>query len=1111
MHCLLLFRRAQRWASPYFRVVSVLLLALLLPLQASAQCATENLARSGVASATSTLRGHSPARVNDGNRDTAHNDAYSWVNDYSLPKPLPASVEVALAAPADVDRIYLYFSSDVPIYDYDLQVFNGNKWLSVERVRGNNAAVRVHRLFEPGPFSKVRVVGLEGAADVSSAVFVHEIEVCRAVKQNITTTVQGFVFRYGFNTPIQNVRVDLGGGLVAFTDAAGFYQIANVPTGTYTIRPSRAGWTFGSTQFQNDRLTIQAVGGLPVTNIITGYDRNPIVYVTGWTDTFARFKQVDNTLDAAGYLTVDAQIETSDSYTPPFRTNALNVRTAIDGALYTSGQPQVILFGHSMGGLVSRRYIESDLYRDDVSQLFTFGSPHRGIPNLTALACVANQPAVCDMSKPAMMLFNVAYGQRSGVAYHNVGGDAPMWRQQRICFRIFRRRICIGSITLPDFNFRSGFGWAAGLLIPGPDDGLVQTYSSTGGPGTVDRFLTQEVHNVQPGRFTNLGSRDYYRWDADTLLSQQTYQQCLNPVLVQRSRSNCGFRSYQLPFMPVLGRSAVSSKASGLTTNTEFEQRSFLDRYTKGALQRIDRLVLVDGSPTVFNVKWSAGSARVTLIDPSGQVFDPAFAASIIDGEPLPGEPLSEELDPNMMTYHSDGLTASYHFFAPRPGTWKLVVDPDASMPADSKIETGVHFASDFGMTFANEFPFYLAYNKAELRVTPNAPIFSGSGSAKITRLDGVVDTVALSRQADGSFVGTYLVPNAPGIAEVNWFVNGTNSVGQPFERAGSDSVQISRRTLAVTGVRAEVFVPATAGARSKHAALEVPVSVQSEYLGDAMVTADLVDAGGNVVANATATRKVSVGSNQINLRFSGEELFASRSNGPYRLTNLITLDQRGSDLLSDWLLDQLTTTAYDYRQFGPPVPAACGFKNALLGATTTASSTYPGYSSLRTVDGDRNTALGGDYSWSNNRATRPSLSVLPATLEITLGQPNTIEQILIHSTAAWEIRDYDLEYFDGVSWDIIERVRGNTQAVREHRIPPTSIHALRVVGRSGPDRQTVHVRVNEVEAYGCTNKGIPVLELADIKPVFFSPALAPYFVKATDDQVSRTVVPLKI
>jgi pimeloyl-ACP methyl ester carboxylesterase len=52
----------------------------------------------------------------------------------------------------------------------------------------------------------------------------------------------------------------------------------------------------------------------------------------------------------------------------------------IDRACSRSGHAKVDLVAHSMGGLVSRSYIQSVGYRGDVEQLVTLGTPHRGAP-----------------------------------------------------------------------------------------------------------------------------------------------------------------------------------------------------------------------------------------------------------------------------------------------------------------------------------------------------------------------------------------------------------------------------------------------------------------------------------------------------------------------------------------------------------------------------------------------------------------------------------------------------------------------------------------------------------------------------------------------------------
>jgi triacylglycerol esterase/lipase EstA (alpha/beta hydrolase family) len=94
------------------------------------------------------------------------------------------------------------------------------------------------------------------------------------------------------------------------------------------------------------------------------------------------FQQIDDLLESEGYYTTFANLETSKCGTPPLARNVPNLRLAINRAKLETGQSRVILIAHSMGGLVSRAYLESDDYRrrQDVKELFTFGTPHHGIP-----------------------------------------------------------------------------------------------------------------------------------------------------------------------------------------------------------------------------------------------------------------------------------------------------------------------------------------------------------------------------------------------------------------------------------------------------------------------------------------------------------------------------------------------------------------------------------------------------------------------------------------------------------------------------------------------------------------------------------------------------------
>src|SRR5205085_207337 len=128
------------------------------------------------------------------------------------------------------------------------------------------------------------------------------------------------------------------------------------------------------------------------------------------------FEHVGDDLRAADYYVAYAHLESSGCYTPPISENVGRLQNAIDLAKAATGQSKVILIAHSMGGLIARAYIEGPDYAGDVSSLFTFGSPHLGIPSdaLVFLAnglslgtyCANYQPAVCDLSTTGMLLFN---------------------------------------------------------------------------------------------------------------------------------------------------------------------------------------------------------------------------------------------------------------------------------------------------------------------------------------------------------------------------------------------------------------------------------------------------------------------------------------------------------------------------------------------------------------------------------------------------------------------------------------------------------------------------------------------------------------------------------
>lgn len=103
---------------------------------------------------------------------------------------------------------------------------------------------------------------------------------------------------------------------------------------------------------------------------LSGWDFPPFVgYGKNFVESFQKAGYVrDKDLFVAFYDWRKAVKDSAFTYLKPW----------IERAKQRSGQKQVILICHSMGGLVARSYIQSEAYAGDVAHLITVGTPHRG-------------------------------------------------------------------------------------------------------------------------------------------------------------------------------------------------------------------------------------------------------------------------------------------------------------------------------------------------------------------------------------------------------------------------------------------------------------------------------------------------------------------------------------------------------------------------------------------------------------------------------------------------------------------------------------------------------------------------------------------------------------
>jgi pimeloyl-ACP methyl ester carboxylesterase len=138
-------------------------------------------------------------------------------------------------------------------------------------------------------------------------------------------------------------------------------------------------------------------------------------------------------LGLKGYAVGDGQFEgvmrTGDPKFPAMPTqtiaeNAQTLKQYIAQVKQTTGAEQVDLVAHSMGGLISRYYIDRLMPQRDVAQLIMLGSPHGGSDCASLPASLGFYlPAALEL-RPSYLreIFNPQITHRRGVAFHLFAG-----------------------------------------------------------------------------------------------------------------------------------------------------------------------------------------------------------------------------------------------------------------------------------------------------------------------------------------------------------------------------------------------------------------------------------------------------------------------------------------------------------------------------------------------------------------------------------------------------------------------------------------------------------------------------------------------------------------
>lgn len=239
----------------------------------------------------------------------------------------------------------------------------------------------------------------------------------------------------GLDLPVADCRIPAGG---RDCQSASFSALGWYWNPDRTPQPQRT---------VNARLNGQQVEGVALNVSVVP---RPVVMVHGFN---ADFHTWDNYLGPQGYLAAigldafavgDGQVEgamnTGSLGNPAARTNSIAQNAAIlkeyiDNVQQVTGAEKVDLLVHSMGGLISRYYLDRVMTETNVAQLIILGTPMAG-------SSCANLPAALGLLLPATLeiqpaymnnVFNQQIVHRRGVPFHALAGTKLLDELQSPC------------------------------------------------------------------------------------------------------------------------------------------------------------------------------------------------------------------------------------------------------------------------------------------------------------------------------------------------------------------------------------------------------------------------------------------------------------------------------------------------------------------------------------------------------------------------------------------------------------------------------------------------------------------------------------------------------
>lgn len=580
------------------------------------------------------------------------------------------------------------------------------------------------------------------------------------------------------------------------------------------------------------------------------------------------FGELAQTLVDRGFVVYFARWTTSAFRTITAEAAAVCLAAQIQQVKAQDANQQVTLVAHSMGGLVSRAYLESSDYRQDVEQLITFGTPHVGVdlglvlkllasldPAInegTQLLCIIN-PGTCELSVDEMLLFDLIHQPTGALPYNFVAGNgAPDW-------------------------------WPL-ILTELSNDGIVGIRS---GVGHTDVF---DVPIVRGSRISRWRTGDVHFQGFESLFGTQSYFDgaasiaCLNQFVGGTTVDPC------VPYAQPNTAPPVRLPERQYTPTISGEL---------AAGETVSFPIRLDGTAAQIVLNWNRGEIDLRLTTPDGASVTPANAAQQLAGGGFARQAGSEWFP-----------TAVYHAQNPAAGEWQ------ATLTA-----TNVVTKTDYALLGSAISPFTLSVEQPR-SVAPGqpftltarldnaaAPVAGATVRARLNSTSGTTD-VNLPQTGPGVYAANITAPPVAGLYHLS--VEADGPAAFPYSRQSDRLLAVRSNDVQLGGT--PTVLPVDNNGNGRIDTLRVRVPLVSNRAASYVAGAVLRAGDGTEIARTRLKTNWSTGPQTLELPFDGRSIHAAQLNGPYVVdVQVVAVDtmQRTVDEQS-----LLQTAAYSFAQF---------------------------------------------------------------------------------------------------------------------------------------------------------------------------------------------------